>query len=63
LADRIHHRKVSPGGQSDDCRTVHGGGYPNFIPSDGRVRGIDALDVFEACAEAAARHVANRAAL
>jgi hypothetical protein len=29
-------------------------------PSDGKARGIDALDVFEACAAAAARYVADR---
>jgi nucleoside 2-deoxyribosyltransferase len=35
-------------------------GYPIFVPSDGEARGIDALDVFEACAAAAARYVADR---
>ena len=39
---------------------VHGGGYPIFVPSDGEARGIDALDVFEACAAAAAQIVADR---
>jgi nucleoside 2-deoxyribosyltransferase len=39
---------------------VGSGGYPIFVPSDGTARGIDALDVFEACAAAAARYVADR---
>jgi nucleoside 2-deoxyribosyltransferase len=39
---------------------VESGGYPIFIPGDGAVRGIGALDVFEACVEAAARSVALR---
>jgi nucleoside 2-deoxyribosyltransferase len=39
---------------------VHSGGYPIFIPSDREARGIDALDVFEACAAAAAQYVADR---
>lgn len=39
---------------------VQSGGYPIFVPNDGNVRGIDALDVFEACAEAAGRYVADR---
>jgi nucleoside 2-deoxyribosyltransferase len=39
---------------------VQSGGYPIFVPSDGEARGIDALDVFEACAAAAARSVAAR---
>ncbi len=39
---------------------VLGGGYPIFVPGDGEARGIDALDVFEACAAAAARYVADR---
>jgi nucleoside 2-deoxyribosyltransferase len=34
---------------------VHSGGYPIFVPGDGTVRGVDALDMFEACVEAAAR--------
>jgi nucleoside 2-deoxyribosyltransferase len=34
---------------------VHSGGYPIFVPTDGTSRGIDALDVFEACAAAAAQ--------
>jgi nucleoside 2-deoxyribosyltransferase len=39
---------------------VHSGGYPIFVPKDGKARGIDALDVFEACAEAAGRYIADR---
>jgi nucleoside 2-deoxyribosyltransferase len=39
---------------------VHSGGYPIFVPSDDKARGIDALDVFEACAAAAAQRVADR---
>jgi nucleoside 2-deoxyribosyltransferase len=39
---------------------VHSGGYPIFVPRDGGPRGIDALDVFEACAAAAAQSVAGR---
>ena len=39
---------------------VQSGGYPIFIPTDGKVRGIDALDVFESCVEAAARYVIDR---
>jgi len=39
---------------------VHSGGFPIFVPSDGEARGIDALDVFEACAAAAAQSVADR---
>jgi nucleoside 2-deoxyribosyltransferase len=39
---------------------VSSGGYPIFVPSDGAARGIDALDVFEACAAAAAHLVADR---
>ena len=39
---------------------VLSGGYPIFVPSDGAARGIDALDVFEACAAAAAQVVGNR---
>jgi nucleoside 2-deoxyribosyltransferase len=35
-------------------------GYPIFVPRDGKARGIDALDVFEACAAAAAQWVADR---
>src|SRR6266851_5539668 len=39
---------------------VHSGGCPIFVPSDGKARGIDALDVFQACAAAAAQYVADR---
>jgi nucleoside 2-deoxyribosyltransferase len=33
---------------------VKSGGYPIFLPKDGASRGIEALDVFEACVKAAA---------
>jgi nucleoside 2-deoxyribosyltransferase len=39
---------------------VQSGGYPVFLPTDGKTRGLDALDVFETCVEAAARYFANR---
>lgn len=39
---------------------VQSGGYPIFVPSDGKRRGLDALDVFETCVEAAARYFAKR---
>jgi nucleoside 2-deoxyribosyltransferase len=39
---------------------VQSGGYPIFLPTDGKTRGLDALDVFETCVEAAARYFANR---
>jgi nucleoside 2-deoxyribosyltransferase len=39
---------------------VQSGGYPIFVPKDGKARGIDALDVFEACAEAAGLAVPKR---
>jgi hypothetical protein len=39
---------------------VHSGGYPIFLPTDGKARGLDALDVFETCVEAAARSFAKR---
>src|SRR5690349_15168610 len=41
---------------------VASGGCPIFVPRDGQARGIDALDVFEACAAAAAHIVADRKA-
>ena len=41
---------------------VLSGGYPIFVPRDGEPRGIDALDVFEICAEAAGRSIGNGAA-
>jgi nucleoside 2-deoxyribosyltransferase len=40
---------------------VESGGYPIFVPGDGKARGFDALDVFESCAEAAGRWAAKRA--
>jgi nucleoside 2-deoxyribosyltransferase len=40
---------------------VHSGGYPVFVPTDDKARGLDALDVFETCVEAAARYLARRA--
>jgi nucleoside 2-deoxyribosyltransferase len=39
---------------------VQSGGYPVFLPADGKTRGLDAVDVFETCVEAAARYFANR---
>jgi nucleoside 2-deoxyribosyltransferase len=39
---------------------VQSGGYPIFIPTDGKARGLDALDVFETCVAAAARYLAGR---
>jgi nucleoside 2-deoxyribosyltransferase len=39
---------------------VESGGYPIFLPTDGNARGLDALDVFETCVEAAARYLAGR---
>lgn len=41
---------------------VRSGGYPVFVPTDGKARGLDALDVFESCVAAAARCVAGRPA-
>jgi nucleoside 2-deoxyribosyltransferase len=38
---------------------VHSGGYSIFVPSDNKVRGIDALDIFEACAAVAGRSTAK----
>lgn len=38
---------------------VESGGYPIFLPTDGKARGLDALDVFETCVEAAAQHLAG----
>jgi hypothetical protein len=35
---------------------VHSGGYPIFLPTDGKARSLDALDVFET----AARYFAKR---
>jgi nucleoside 2-deoxyribosyltransferase len=39
---------------------VQSGGYPIFVPADGKARGLDALDVFETCVAAAGRYVADR---
>src|SRR5258708_27104081 len=39
---------------------VHNGGSPVFLPTDGKTRGLDALDVFETCVEAAALYFAKR---
>ena len=39
---------------------VQSGGCPILVPRDGEARGLDALDVFEACAAAAAHVVADR---
>ena len=38
---------------------VQSGGYPVFVPADDRPRGIDALDIFETCVAAAAKHLAT----
>jgi nucleoside 2-deoxyribosyltransferase len=39
---------------------VLSGGYPVFLPTDGQVRSLDALDVFETCVEAAVQYFARR---
>src|SRR5260370_565274 len=39
---------------------VQSRGYPVLLPTDGKARGLDDLDVFETCVEAAARYFANR---
>jgi nucleoside 2-deoxyribosyltransferase len=39
---------------------VKNSGYPIFLPTDGKARGLDALDVFETCVEAAAQYFAGR---
>jgi len=39
---------------------VQSGGYPVFLPTDGKARGLDALDIFETCVEAASRYLADR---
>jgi len=39
---------------------VQSGGYPVFVPTDGKARGLDALDVFETCVEAAAQYFAKQ---
>jgi hypothetical protein len=38
---------------------VHSGGYPVFVPTDGKARDLDSLDVFETCVEAAAQYFAR----
>ena len=39
---------------------VQSGGYPVFLPTDGKARGLEALDVFETCVEAAAQYLTQR---
>jgi nucleoside 2-deoxyribosyltransferase len=39
---------------------VQSGGYPVFVPTDDKARGLEALDVFETCVEAVARYLAGR---
>jgi nucleoside 2-deoxyribosyltransferase len=39
---------------------VQSGGYPIFVPTDGKARGLDALDVFETCVKAAAHYFAKQ---
>jgi nucleoside 2-deoxyribosyltransferase len=39
---------------------VRSGGYPIFLPTDNKARGLDALDVFETCVQAAAQYLAGR---
>jgi nucleoside 2-deoxyribosyltransferase len=39
---------------------VQSGGYPIFLSTDGKTRGLDALDVFETCVKAAARYFAKQ---
>jgi nucleoside 2-deoxyribosyltransferase len=39
---------------------VYSGGYPVFVPRDGKERGLDALDIFETCVEAAAGTIVGR---
>jgi hypothetical protein len=39
---------------------VQSGGYPFFLPTDGKARGLDALNVFETCVEAAATYFAKQ---
>ena len=38
---------------------VNSGGHPIFVPNDDQARGIDSIDVFEICVEAAARVIAG----
>src|SRR5664279_6647302 len=39
---------------------VQSGGYPVFLPTDDKARGLDALDIFETCVEAAARYFSKQ---
>jgi hypothetical protein len=39
---------------------VQSGRYPVFLPTDGKARGLDALDLFEACVKAAALYFAKQ---
>ncbi len=39
---------------------VLSGGYPVFLPTDGKARGLEALDVFETCVEAVARYFSQQ---
>jgi nucleoside 2-deoxyribosyltransferase len=39
---------------------VLSGGYLIFLPTDGKARGLEALDVFEICVEAAARYLTQQ---
>jgi nucleoside 2-deoxyribosyltransferase len=39
---------------------LEGGGHPMVLPPDNRIRGFDALDVFERCVELAARQTRCR---
>jgi nucleoside 2-deoxyribosyltransferase len=39
---------------------VQSRGYPIFLPTDGKTRGLDALDAFETCVKAAARYFAKQ---
>jgi nucleoside 2-deoxyribosyltransferase len=39
---------------------VQSGGYLVFLPTDRKARGLDGLDVFETCVEAAAQYFAKR---
>jgi hypothetical protein len=39
---------------------VQSGGYPVFVPTDGKARGIGALDMFDTCVEAAAQYFAKQ---
>ena len=41
---------------ADIVGAVQSGGYSVFLPTDGKARGLDALDVFKTCVQAAARY-------